>query len=84
MINNEKNVKLEKEDLKIWLNSTAPPSVSNCTYLPLTFLSNCRETESLNLLCNILLLYRILDQLRTIRQSRKQGFSFLRRHPFKS
>ena len=52
----KKKVKLEKEDSKIWLNSTAPPSVKNCSYLPLRFLSNCREIESLDFLCNTLLL----------------------------
>ena len=59
MINNEKKkkrVKLEKDDSKISLNSTAPPSVHNCSYLPLKFLSNCREIESLHLLGNTLLL----------------------------
>lgn len=40
MINNEKNEKMGKEDLKIWLNSTAPPSVNNCSYLSLPFLNN--------------------------------------------
>lgn len=39
MINNEK-MKVEKDNLKIWLNSTAPPSVNNCCYLPLTLLNN--------------------------------------------
>lgn len=36
----KKIVKAEKDDLKIWLNSTAPPSVSNHSYLSLTFLNN--------------------------------------------
>ena len=52
----KKKVKLEKDDSKIWLNSTAPPSVKNCSFLPLNFPSNCREMESLDFLWNTLLL----------------------------
>lgn len=50
MINNEKNVTVEKDDLKIWLNSTAPPSVNYCPYYLLVSEQLVKETESSTLL----------------------------------
>lgn len=61
MINNEKNVTVEKDDLKIWLNSTAPPGVDNCPYYLLISEQLVKKLKALTYLASILLFQKTLD-----------------------